>query len=88
MDKVRFLFLLCRCPVGSTSRKGRAHELTFLHIFPTPLLSQIFRMMDKDKDSRLSYEEFAEGSKKDPTIVQVRPILLLHPSFSLDNPRS
>lgn len=27
--------------------------------------------MDKDKNAQLSYEEFAEGSKKDPTIVQV-----------------
>ena len=29
-------------------------------------------MMDKNKDAKLSYDEFAEGSKKDPTIVQVR----------------
>ncbi|KAL7411917.1 putative FRQ1-regulator of phosphatidylinositol-4-OH kinase [Mrakia frigida] len=37
---------------------------------PEKRVDKIFRMMDKDKDSRLSYEEFAEGSKKDPTIVQ------------------
>ena len=40
------------------------------------LASQIFRMMDKNKDARLSYDEFAEGSKKDPTIVQVRRFVL------------
>ena len=27
--------------------------------------------MDKDKDAKLTYEEFVEGSKQDPTIVQV-----------------
>ena len=31
--------------------------------------------MDKDKDARLTYEEFVEGSKLDPTIVKVRPPL-------------
>lgn len=28
--------------------------------------------MDKDKDAKLTYDEFVEGSKQDPTIVQVR----------------
>lgn len=27
--------------------------------------------MDRDKDAKLTFEEFAEGSKQDPTIVQV-----------------
>lgn len=27
--------------------------------------------MDRDKDARLTYDEFVEGSKQDPTIVQV-----------------
>ena len=27
--------------------------------------------MDRDKDARLTYAEFVEGSKQDPTIVQV-----------------
>jgi Ca2+-binding EF-hand superfamily protein len=27
--------------------------------------------MDKDKDAKLTYDEFVEGSKQDPTIVQV-----------------
>ena len=31
--------------------------------------------MDKDKDAKLTYEEFVEGSKQDPTIVQVREYL-------------
>ena len=33
---------------------------------------QIFDNMDKDKNASLDYNEFVEGSKKDPTIVQVR----------------
>lgn len=28
--------------------------------------------MDRDKDARLTFDEFVEGSKQDPTIVQVR----------------
>jgi hypothetical protein len=48
----------------------------------TPLqrVDKIFRNMDKDKDAKLTYEEFVEGSKQDPTIVQVR--LLSHSSLS------
>ena len=51
---------------------------------PSPLLilrptlqrvDKIFRNMDKDKDAKLTYDEFVEGSKQDPTIVQVRPPL-------------
>lgn len=35
--------------------------------------------MDRDKDARLTYEEFVEGSKQDPTIVQVLyPVHFLH----------
>ena len=44
--------------------------------------------MDKDKDAKLTYEEFVEGSKQDPTIVQVRASLhqrhscyMLHPGI-------
>lgn len=37
--------------------------------------------MDRDKDAKLTYDEFVEGSKQDPTIVQVSiisiaPVLL------------
>jgi Ca2+-binding EF-hand superfamily protein len=28
--------------------------------------------MDLNKDAKLTYDEFKEGSKQDPTIVQVR----------------
>lgn len=28
--------------------------------------------MDRDKDAKLTFDEFVEGSKQDPTIVQVR----------------
>lgn len=34
-------------------------------------VDKIFRNMDRDKDARLTYDEFVEGSKQDPTIVQV-----------------
>ena len=34
-------------------------------------MDKIFRMMDRDKDAKLTYDEFVEGSKQDPTIVQV-----------------
>ncbi|KAJ7591189.1 hypothetical protein C8J56DRAFT_781980 [Mycena floridula] len=33
-------------------------------------VDKIFRNMDRDKDAKLTYEEFVEGSKQDPTIVQ------------------
>lgn len=34
-------------------------------------VDKIFRNMDLNKDARLTYDEFKEGSKLDPTIVQV-----------------
>lgn len=34
-------------------------------------VEKIFRNMDRDKDAKLTFEEFVEGSKQDPTIVQV-----------------
>lgn len=37
-------------------------------------VDKIFRNMDLNKDARLTYDEFKEGSKQDPTIVQVRPM--------------
>lgn len=41
-------------------------------------VDKIFRNMDRDKDARLTFEEFVEGSKQDPTIVQVITIILSH----------
>jgi neuronal calcium sensor 1 len=35
-------------------------------------VDKIFRNMDRDKDAQLTFDEFYEGSKQDPTIVQVR----------------
>jgi len=37
---------------------------------PEKRVDKIFKLMDHNKDQRLTYEEFQEGSKKDPTIVQ------------------
>jgi Ca2+-binding EF-hand superfamily protein len=38
-------------------------------------VDKIFRNMDLNKDAKLTYDEFKEGSKQDPTIVQVSLIL-------------
>lgn len=38
---------------------------------PEKRVNKIFDTMDFNKDKQLTYEEFAEGSKKDPSIVQV-----------------
>ena len=35
-------------------------------------VDEIFNAMDLDKDGKLTFDEFSEGSKRDPTIVQVR----------------
>lgn len=37
---------------------------------PEKRVDKIFRNMDLNKDHRLTYDEFKEGSKQDPTIVQ------------------
>ena len=37
---------------------------------PTTRVNKIFEQMDKDKDDKLTMEEFKEGSKNDPRIVQ------------------
>lgn len=37
---------------------------------PEKRVNKIFEIMDKNKDDRLTFDEFLEGSKKDPTIIQ------------------
>ncbi|KAI9320403.1 calcium-binding protein NCS-1 [Dichotomocladium elegans] len=37
---------------------------------PEKRVNKIFALMDTDKDDRLTMEEFKEGSRKDPSIVQ------------------
>ena len=39
---------------------------------------KIFNLMDIDKDGKLTFDEFAEGSKRDPKIVQVRTATTRH----------
>lgn len=43
---------------------------------PEKRVNKIFDTMDFNHDKQLTYEEFAEGSKKDPSIVQVRKTLV------------
>ncbi|XP_064616006.1 neuronal calcium sensor 1-like [Liolophura sinensis] len=37
---------------------------------PEKRVNKIFEVMDQNHDNRLTYDEFLEGSKKDPTIIQ------------------
>jgi len=37
---------------------------------PEKRVQKIFKNMDRDMDANLTYDEFVEGSKQDPTIVQ------------------
>lgn len=50
---------------------------------PEKRVNKIFDTMDFNKDKQLTYEEFAEGSKKDPSIVQVSQMHLFQPCFCL-----
>jgi hypothetical protein len=44
-------------------------------------VDKIFRSMNKDKDANITYSEFVEGSKQDPTVMEVRPVLYITPSI-------
>jgi hypothetical protein len=35
-------------------------------------VDKIFRSMNKDRDSKITYNEFVECSKQDPTVMDVR----------------
>ncbi|KAJ8300393.1 hypothetical protein KUTeg_021912 [Tegillarca granosa] len=41
---------------------------------PEKRVNKIFDIMDKNKDDKLTFEEFLDGSKKDPTIIQALTI--------------
>nr|XP_019044932.1 calcium-binding protein NCS-1 [Kwoniella bestiolae CBS 10118]OCF23862.1 calcium-binding protein NCS-1 [Kwoniella bestiolae CBS 10118] len=45
---------------------------------PEKRVDKIFRNMDLNKDAKLTFDEFKEGSKQDPTIVQVSHIKSWH----------
>ena len=38
---------------------------------PEKRVEKIFKNMDVDKDAKLTFDEFVEGSKQDPTILAV-----------------
>jgi len=58
----------------SESELVRARYDATSHITDPQRVDKIFRNMDLNKDHKLTFEEFKEGSKQDPTIVQVRRI--------------
>lgn len=76
-------------------RESRHHPLSskpahVTGIFnPAQRVDKIFRNMDRDKDARLTFDEFVEGSKQDPTIVQVRllPVTLSIHTFLNISPK-
>jgi hypothetical protein len=49
-------------------------------------VDKIFRSMNKDKNATITYSEFVEGSKQDPTVMEVRPVLYIIPSSILITP--
>ncbi|CAN0177817.1 unnamed protein product [Lampetra fluviatilis] len=49
---------------------GNTVELPEEESTPEKRVDRIFALMDKNEDGRLSLQEFAEGSKADPSIVQ------------------
>ena len=59
-------------PHFSFISKGRLIDIPGIPSFGTlQRVDKLFRKMDLNKDAKLNYEEFKEGSKQDPTIVQV-----------------
>jgi Ca2+-binding EF-hand superfamily protein len=52
-------------------RRGMFHTEAGSLLTNEQRVDKIFRNMDRDKDAKLTYDEFVEGSKQDPTIVQV-----------------
>ena len=77
-------------PDEDTPEKVRVHAhdqsntptLTLASSLCPQRVDKIFKNMDRDKDAKLTYEEFVEGSKQDPTIVQVSSFHLLFSTTS------
>ncbi|KAL4218793.1 Neuronal calcium sensor 1 [Mactra antiquata] len=53
---------------------GNAVKLPEDENTPDKRVNRIFDVMDKNNDDKLSFDEFIEGSKKDPTIIQALTI--------------
>lgn len=52
------------------SRQGQQPQLTEDENTPQKRVDKIFDQMDKNHDDRLTLDEFRDGSKADPRIVQ------------------
>ena len=64
---------MVKLPTDEDTPEKVSSQLSTFDIFNNffKRVDKIFRNMDRDKDARLTFEEFVEGSKHDPTIVQV-----------------
>ena len=62
-------------------------KVLYYFSFPRPpdpasqRVDKIFTNMDRDRDAKLTYDEFVEGSKQDPTIVQASLTRAHGPTF-------
>ncbi|POW03313.1 hypothetical protein PSHT_11730 [Puccinia striiformis] len=62
--------MLQMCDQSTKLMTGQMVKLPADEDTPEKRVDKIFRMMDHNKDHKLTFDEFKEGSKQDPTIVQ------------------